>query len=281
MNLTACQYLLELSRARSIRQAADRLRIAPSAISRQITRLEQEIGAALIHRHADGIRLTQAGEVMVAHLSAVFDRLEQMQGDLADLQGSRTGQVSIATVEGITRPFLSDQIAAFQASHPAVRFRIRIRSRDRVFEALEQHICQIGFVYDHFSHPAVKAQAHWRQPLLAFAPLGHTLLAARGLTLADLAAHPFVLPDDSFGLSRLVMRGFERAGVKATPLVVANQLQFLITHALRAGAIVFMPLRAVWCEVQAGLLRPLDLICPEFQHRNAVATGRERAVHDR
>lgn len=269
-----CRYFLEIARSQSIRQAADRLQVAPSVISRQLTRLEQGIGAQLLERRADGVQLTEAGLLLRDHLGAIHNRIDRVLNEISDLNALRKGTIQIATVEGITRPFLSDRIADFRSRHPAVAFRLRICGRQRVVEALEQYVSQIGFLYDHFSHPAIEEVGRWRQPLLAFAPAGHPFADQRRLTLADLAPQPCVLPDETFGIHHLVKRAFARASLEPRFDVVADQLQFLCEHAIRTGAIVYVPLQAAETDVIARRLVPLNLDCPEFRHRHIYAVVR-------
>lgn len=269
-----CRYFLELARSQSIRQAADRLQVAPSVISRQLTRLEQGIGAQLLERRADGVQLTEAGLLLRDHLGAIHNHIDRALDEIADINALRKGTVQIATVEGITRPFLSGQIADFRSQNPGVAFRLRICGRQRVVEALEQHVSQIGFLYDHFSHPTIEEIGRWHQPLLALAPAGHAFTDQRKLTLADLAGQPCALPDETFGIHHLVKRAFTRAGIVPRFDVVADQLQFLCDYAVRTGAIVYAPLQAAISDVMAGRLVPLNLDCVEFRHRHIYAVTR-------
>lgn len=278
LNSGAARYFLEVARSVSIRQAADRIGVAPSAISRQIARLEHDLRAELIERRSDGIALTEAGKILLGHLEAIRDRLDRIGGDIADLKALRRGRVQIATVEGITRPFLSTQIARFRAAHPGVELHLRSCGRRRVLEALEERRSQIGFIYDHFSHPALIEAGRWRQPLLALVPAGHALVARRGLTLGDLAQTPCALPDESFGIHHLVMRAFSRQGLVPYAPVQSDSLGFLRDYVMQEGCVTFMPLQAALSEIRAGDLVPLDLDCPEFQHRHIYAVLRREHV---
>ena len=274
----AGRYFLEVARCSSLRQAADRLGVAPSAISRQIAKLESDMNVQLLERRSDGVTLTEAGNILLAHLEAIQDQLDRISGDIADLNALRRGSVKIATVEGITRPFLSEQIAAFRKDHPGVGFHLQACGRLRVIETLEQRRCQIGFIYDHFSHPALIEAGRWRQPLLALAPKGHHLIGRAGLTLADLAAEPSVLPDETFGIHHLVKRTFAKAGLVQNAPVTSDNLAFLRDHAIVSGALTFMPLQAATAEICSGQLVPLDLICAEFEHRHIYAVVRREHI---
>lgn|GEM_PF-133932 len=274
LTLGGGRYFIEVARSDSIRQAAERLRIAPSAISRQIARLEHGLNTRLVERRADGVTLTEAGRVLLSHLEAIQDRLDRISGDVADLNALRRGTVHIATVEGITRPFLSEQIARFRLHHPGVAFHLRACGRQRVLEALEQRRAQIGFLYDHFSHPALVEAKRWCQPLLALAPPNHPLMGRQGLTLTDLAAEPCALPDETFGIHHLVRRVYARSGLSINAPVIGDNLAFLCDHAIRCSMITYMPRQAAQAEIERGQLAPLDLVCPEFRHRHIYAVVR-------
>ncbi|WP_099865556.1 LysR family transcriptional regulator [Pararhizobium haloflavum] len=267
INLTACRYFLEVLHLGSIRLAADRLHISPSAISRQIAKLEREFGDTLLDRRANGVQLTEAGKLAANHFATILDQVDLIRGEISDLRKLKSGSVSIATVDGITDPYLSEQILAFRRKFPAVDFRMRIRGRERVLEALEKHMCQIGFVYDHFSHPMIEIVGQWRQPLLALVPPSHALADGRPLQLSDLAGFDCVIPDDSYGIHHLLNRAFRKFAGRTRPIMVADQLHFLIRHAIRSNAIVYVPLQAALREVEAGELVPLNLDCPDFEHR--------------
>ena len=222
--------------------------------------------------------LTEAGQALLVHLEAIQDRLNRIGEDIADLNALRRGKVQIATVEGITRPFLSALIAGFRLRHPGVAFHLRTCGRQRVLEALEQRRAQIGFIYDHFSHPALIEAGRWCQPLLALAPPDHPLAARRGLGIAELSAQPCALPDETFGIHHLVRRVFARAGLAINAPVVADNLAFLCDHAIRCGLITYMPRQAAQDAIGSGKLVALDLVCPEFSHRHIYAVIRREQV---
>lgn len=275
---SAARYFLEVSRSLSIRQAADRLSIAPSAISRQLSKLEAELNTVLLERRPEGVALTEAGEVLRDHLSNMQGLVERISGDIADLSALRRGTVQIATVEGITRPFMSEQISRFREAYPAVVFRLRSRGRQMVIESLEQRLSHIGFLYDHFSHPALLEVGRWRQPLLALARPDHPLATGARLQLSDLISYPCVLPDESYGIHHIVKRAYARLGAKPKCYFLSDNLAVLCDNAHRSGAITFLPLQAATTQVISGQLTPLNLECPEFKYRYIYAVVRREQI---
>ena len=106
---TAIRYFREVTESGSIKQAAAALRIAPSAISRQVQALEEELAVKLFERGARGMMLTDAGQLLYRYAVENRNKLDGIRGQGARNSSTmRRGQVKIATVEGMLTNFLSE-----------------------------------------------------------------------------------------------------------------------------------------------------------------------------
>src|SRR4051812_17260938 len=97
-------HLVDLNRLRcfhavaahlSVTQAARELHLSPSAVSQQLSKLESELGHALLERDGRGIRLTEAAEVLVPHAHAVLSRLERAHAEIEALSGEIAGDLQL------------------------------------------------------------------------------------------------------------------------------------------------------------------------------------------
>ncbi len=279
MNLNALRYFLEVARCNSIRRASERLHVAASAISRQISALEHELDCVLLERRSDGVSLTEAGERLWAHGLKIEAQVQLVQSDIDDLKALHRGTIRITTVEGITENFLPEILTAFAKDYPDVVFEVTIASRDEAVDALEQYEADLGFVYDFSYHPSIDVSAHYEQPLLAFVPAGHPLARGQEIALRDLLTFDHVLPDASFGISQLVRRVAKKEKANVRPRTISNKLQFLRSYAMMNNMVIFMPAQAVYTEIQNRDLAPVNLNCPAFAHRKlSIATRRQRAL---
>ena len=82
MPMTHLRYFDEVVRTGSIRLAAERLRIAPSAISRQIRNIELDLGAPLLERHARGVVPTSAGEIYASYARSVLIERDRIRMEI-------------------------------------------------------------------------------------------------------------------------------------------------------------------------------------------------------
>ncbi len=279
MNLNALKYFLEVAKCKSIRRASERLHVAASAISRQISALEHELDCVLLDRRSDGVRLTEAGERLWAHGLKIDAQLQLVQSDIDDLRALHRGKIRIVTVEGITENFLPDVITEFNGLYPDVQFETTVVSRDETVDALDRYQADIGFVYDFSHHHAIEVVADYRQPLQAFVPVGHDLSDGREIDLRGLLEYDHVLPDSSFGISQLVKRVARKEKAKVRPRTTSNKLQFLHRFAVLNDCVIFVPAQAVYCELTQNIFVPVNLQCPAFDFRKlSIARRRQRAL---
>src|SRR5215475_12810043 len=86
MDFTALRYFSETAQSRSVRAASERLHVSPSAISRQIAKLEHELRAAIFDRRAQGMMLTPAGEILQAKFEGMMREFTRVKSHIAALQ---------------------------------------------------------------------------------------------------------------------------------------------------------------------------------------------------
>ncbi len=121
-----------VAEAGSFTHAGDHLRLSQSAVSRQISGLEKELGLPLFHRHARGLVLTEQGEMLLNTTSDVFDRLQQVQIQLTDSKMLAVGPLKVTTVAFIASTWLIPQITHFKEMYPGIQFTMLLD--DRIYD---------------------------------------------------------------------------------------------------------------------------------------------------
>lgn len=132
----AVYYFREAARSGSLRRAAERLSVAPSAISRQIAKLEAELGIALLDRRSRGMVLTEAGRLVFAYTERIEEDLNTIRESIRNLAGASTGHVRVVSVEGMVSYFLSKYVSGFEKEHPGVRVHVSVVGSRSVLDTL-------------------------------------------------------------------------------------------------------------------------------------------------
>ena len=110
--------------AGSFTHAADALNLSQSAISRQVSALEQEIGAPLFHRHARGLVLSEQGEILFETAAEVMKRLEQVRMQLSDTKETPSGKLRVTTTVGLGSGWLTQRAQEFLELYPDLELQL-------------------------------------------------------------------------------------------------------------------------------------------------------------
>ena len=119
------QHLLLIVEHGTFTEAARHAHLSQPALSASVKRLEEFIGARLLHRGRDGARLTAAGEALMPRARASLAALEDGRRAVAEVMGLRAGEVRLGAGTTATTYLLPDPLAMFRAQHPEIRYLLR------------------------------------------------------------------------------------------------------------------------------------------------------------
>lgn len=265
MALTHLRYFDEVVRAGSIRVAAGRLNVAPSAISRQIRNIEREVGLPLLERHTRGVALTSAGEIYARYARTTLLDHEGARAEIDDLKGLRRGHVRICSVEGIVADGLTMAMAAFRARFPGVTFRLTITGTENVAIAVRNGDADVGVAFTSNPEPRIRYAFRVRDPLLAVVAPKHPLTKADRVGFAEALAYPVAVPERDFGIRRLIDARCRSGRLVLNPAVETNSIEALRGFARSGCGVTFLPRLAIKRELDAASVAAVPLIDRDMQ----------------
>lgn len=112
------------AQAGSFTHAGEALNMSQSAVSRQVSSLEQDLGVPLFHRHARGLILTEQGEHLFRTADEVTLKLEAAQAHLADSSEQPTGPLRLTTTVGLGSTWLTDRVHEFIDHYPDINLQL-------------------------------------------------------------------------------------------------------------------------------------------------------------
>src|SRR5438034_8808420 len=102
-NMCIWQYIDTVARAGSVRQAAERMNVTPSALLRRIQDVEYDLGAKIFERHVSGMQLTAAGEILIRWIRNQNADLRRVYSQIEELAGLQRGEIRIACSQAVGR----------------------------------------------------------------------------------------------------------------------------------------------------------------------------------
>jgi DNA-binding transcriptional LysR family regulator len=255
MDLRSARYFREVAQSGSLRKAAERLRIAPSAISRSIALLEDEIGIQLFQRAGRGMIPTAAGELYMRYVQDALRAHDVIRSDLADLKGLRRGTIRIVSIEGIVANFIGEVIVRFRQRYPGVVFTLTVAGSNLVSRAIRARDADFGVGAGAEDEPGLEMVHHIRDPLLAVMSPQHELADAEQLDVVELIrTQAIAVPDPTFAIRHQIEACCRQADVALEPALVTNSVDGLRSFARLGGGITLLPWLAIRQDVADGRL---------------------------
>tara|TARA_R110002124_G_scaffold36451_15_gene117494 strand:+ start:53480 stop:54373 length:894 start_codon:yes stop_codon:yes gene_type:complete len=114
----------------SFTHAAEKLGMSQSAVSRQISALEDDLGLKLFIRHARGLVLTEVGEQLFRTAHRMHWELQQVETQMSESQDTPTGPLIVTTTVGIGSTWLSSRLDEFLKLYPLIQLEIRLNDAE-------------------------------------------------------------------------------------------------------------------------------------------------------
>lgn len=252
MHASILKYLTAVARTGSIRKASEELHVATSALSRQIKKLEDELGIVLFERLPDGLRLTGAGRIVLRHARETLQQYLVMKGDIGDLQGKITGRIPIACLDSLVIGFMPQQVSDFSRRHPAVDFRIRTDNYNQIFDLVASDDVDIGITFDIARPPDIRVISSVKMPLMAIVARHHPLAKMKSATMQQCAQFKLLLQLDNNVTSLMFSIELGMLERSARVLVASNNQMMLKPLILSGEGVAFYTPLGFYDELLAG-----------------------------
>lgn len=256
---TSLRYFLEVVKRGSVSDAANRLFVSSSAVSRQISALESTLGVKLFERLARGMKPTAAGELLAQYARRMTLEADRVVSDIQGLQGLRRGTVRIAASSGFTLEFLPSVIARFQQQYPGIQFYLHVARAAAVTTLIQSGDADIGLTYSRAAERDICIEHRQIAPTLAIMRTDHSLATQLFLTLDALRPYPLALPDRDHTVRQLFDVCCSQRQIVFEPVFVSDSFEALTNYVLHRNALSIAGEVTVRNRLRRGELKGLPL----------------------
>lgn len=246
---------VDIVRAGGIGAAARQLNRQQPSISAALKRLEEHVGATLLHRSANGVEMTAAGKAMMALCEDMLESARMMPHQIAQATKRVEGIVRIQIVSALVSAEFDEAIASFHRRNPQIHIEIRVSPWRRVLDALEQGEVEIGVGYDSAVRGSLVYEPLFTERQQLYCARSHPCFGRRVTRLNELKDEGFVLTGDDEIETITHLRRRYRLGTNVSGLAEdINEARRLIVHGVGIG---FLPVLSAQDEVAKGRLWPM------------------------
>lgn len=247
-----------VARLGNVSLAADELHLSQSAVSIQIASLEDAVGSALVVRTGRGVRLTEAGELLLGYADRLLVLWQETSDEMASFLGAYSGSLRVGAVS-TAEYWLPRLLVTFVDGNPTIKVKLVVGNRDEIVRALAGHEIDVAVMGQPPSELNLTASSIAKNPMGFVASPRHPLMSEPNLTMASLAEARLLVRERGSGSRNTVERLFKQAGLR---LRIGSELSSneSIKQMCAAGfGPAYLSIHACVLEFEAGLLKLLPM----------------------
>lgn len=215
-------YFDEIARSGSVRQAADRLNLSPSAVDKQLIQAEEALGVSLFERRPKGLRLTSAGEILLHRIRGWQKDVTTIQREIDALQGLNRGELRIVAAQEAVGGILPTALAAFMRDYPRISTSVSVMESERIARAVLEGQADFGLTFSPQPMPGIEVVGATLLHLHAVLPAADRLAAGPSVALNQFFEQPVIVPDSSMHLRDVIDIAAARARIRLVPILTTN-----------------------------------------------------------
>lgn len=258
MTLRQLQVFRSVCTNLSYSRAAEEMALTQPAVSLQIRQLEELLGQPLFDYVGKKLYLTEAAEALQLASADIFGRLESLDMQLADLQGSLQGQLSLA-VESSVKYFIPHLFAAFRREYPEVNLQLVVTNHNQAVKRLSTNRDDLLIMSRVPTDMNLEFLPFLNNPIIAVAPPDHPMCQHAQLSLQDLTAFPLLTREPGSGTRQACEEYFHLKRAHFAHSLEVGSLESQREGVLAGLGVALLPRHAVRRELDLGVLRELPV----------------------
>jgi len=229
------RYFVVVARSGSLRRASEQLGVSPSAIDRQILNAEAQLGMPLFERLPGGLRLTAAGEVLMAAAGRWQKGLVEVCSQIEDLRGLNRGQVTLALTPAAPAALIAAAIATVQREHPGIAVSISHGDAAEARQRLIDGTVDLALLPDPHAYRDLAVRAWVACPVGVIMAPDHPLAGEAALRLSALEPWPLIMPEPPLAAAPAVLALATAQGIRLDRRCSADSAAMIVAL-VRQGA---------------------------------------------
>ncbi|WP_018663859.1 LysR family transcriptional regulator [Heyndrickxia acidiproducens] len=274
MELRQLFYFIEVAKREHVTKAADELHVAQSAISRQISLLEAELGVELFLREGRNVKLTPIGKVFLEHAEKVVQEIEKAKKRMNEFLNPEAGLIRLGFSTGLSVQSFSAFLAQFREGHPNLQYQFIQGTPNDLIRLIESGELDIALTAPvPTDHPAVAGDVLYMEKLMLLFHRGHWLADEPIIRLGQLKAERFITFRPGFSIREMLVNACQQAGFEPSIAFEGEDMETIKGLVASGTGVAILPEPALLFNLSKEIItaeisdyhftRPVGVIVPK------------------
>jgi DNA-binding transcriptional LysR family regulator len=204
-------------------ETAKQLHLSQSTVSHQIKTLEQELGTALFERSGSGLRLTEAGQLLIPWARRLLHETSNLQAVMSSLQ-EVAGELRIACSTTAGKYVLPQLAARFRVRYPGIQIRIPACAAEKVTLDLLEDNVHLGVLSREASDANLETQEFFHDTIRLIVPANHRWAVRSSIEPAEILEEALIMREPTSGTRRVVLEELAKHDISLEDLNIFMEL---------------------------------------------------------
>jgi len=224
LDLSQIKVFLAAAEENSFSAAARKLHMSQSAVSQNVHSLEQAYGVELFVRRGRSVVLSEAGENILPSVREVTRSVRMLEDQLKNINNQVGGELLIGCSTSAGKYLMPSLLSNFQKEYPAVNPKVKIMSRDGVYERLLNENIPIGVSSRVLEHHSLESISLFEDRVILIVPISHPWADYGYATPDDLLDQKLIMREEKSGTCETVMQALKPYSITPDMLNVVMEL---------------------------------------------------------
>lgn len=220
MQIDSLEYFQKIAEIKSISKVAEKYHISQPALSKKIQKLEDSLGQELFIRSNKGVKLTQAGELVLKYADNIIRTYDKM---LTGLEKQQKKEIKIEADFTIATYCLPCALVKMQGFYPTHNYNLISGSTDDIEEDVLNDICEVGFITRHSQEENLVSQSLIKEKVVLISPGRYNI--SEKIYLEEVVKHPLIILKGKCIIKEKLKTALNNLGYSFDDLNIVTELE--------------------------------------------------------
>lgn len=256
MELRQLRYFVAIVDHGSLSRAARVLHIVQPALTQQIQLLEDELGALLLHRSAQGMQATDAGKVFYEHAQAILKQVGDAKSAVRQSADKPTGTVALGIPQSASGALALPLLTAVRATYPDIVFQLTEELTGNLTEQLRSGRLNFAILFDDGQLSGFNTKLMAEEQMKYITRTDSQFAAKRkSISLEKALQATLILPSVQHGVRPRIEAKVREAGMAIDKVIDITSIAILKSALMADMGATILPVSPFLAEIQRGEMR--------------------------